>query len=189
MLPLDCWSSSYYVRRNTKDGGKKSWNTTVIQPNHFSTLPFYQTQLLTKQDTFVANTTFTGIDGVDNTIYGVAVACYDGVVCVQPLTNDEVTGSMDDEASAHTEPVIEVPFDVLVAATGYSFPTITALPGQSRKDREKGIEKIAGAITSGGHVVIAGGGPTGIELAGNVLESLQRKDDNRKRKRHVGMFL
>jgi NADH dehydrogenase FAD-containing subunit len=151
--------------RASKDG-KSSLNITVIQPNKFASLPFYQTLVLTKRDTLANNTTFVEIDGVDKTVYGVAVGCGDGVVAVRSLNE---AGEVDESADGT---VFEVKFDVLVAATGFSFPTLTSSPGQSREDREKEIAMVGDAVTSGKQVVIAGGGSTGVELAGDVLETL-----------------
>jgi NADH dehydrogenase FAD-containing subunit len=158
--------------RASPNGKPDKVNITLIQPNKFASMPYYQTMVLTKTDTLTNNSTFSEVDGVDKTVYGVAVACGDGVLAVQPLNE---AGSKDDSASP-----VEVPFDVLVAATGSSFPVLTETPGQSKEERQKEIDQVSEALLSGKDVVIAGGGSTGVELAADVLENLPA--DSRKGK-------
>jgi thioredoxin reductase len=151
---------------------KTELHITVIQPNKFASLPYYQTLVLTKRETFTNNSTFLEIEGADKTVFGVAVACSDGLLAVQPLNE---AGTKDESAAP-----VEVPFDVLVAATGSSFPVLTETPGQSIEERQKEIDQISEALLSGKEVVIAGGGATGVELAADVLEALPA--DSRKGK-------
>jgi len=140
---------------------------TVIQPNTFASMPYYQTLVLTNRHTLVQNSTFAEIDGSDNTVYGTAVGCSDGQVAVQPLDK--------------SKEIETVPFDVLVCATGFSFPVICETPGQSQEERQAEIDKYAKVLTAPKkHVVIGGGGTVGIELAGDILEKLP--EDSRKGK-------
>jgi NADH dehydrogenase FAD-containing subunit len=152
------------LRANKALGSPDKVHITVTQPNKFATLPYYQTLILTKRDTVKANSTFVEIAGVDETVYGVAVGTSDGVLAVAPLNSD---GAKDESVAP-----IQVPFDVLVAATGTSFPVISSQPGQSLAEREAEVAKVSAALTSGNHVVLAGGGVTGVELAGDILEAL-----------------
>lgn len=136
----------------------KSLHITVVQPNDFASMPFFQTLVLTKRDTFVQNSTFAEIEGSDETVYGVAVGCSDGTVAVQPLDK--------------SKPVETIDFDILVCATGYGYPVICETPGQTKDERKAEIDKYADALLSGKNVVIAGGGTVGIELAADLLEVL-----------------
>lgn len=140
---------------------------TVIQPNSFASMPYYQTLVLTDRYSLVKNSTFAEIDGSDQTVYGTAVGCSDGQVAVQPL----------DKSKA----IETVPFDVLVCATGFSFPVICETPGQSQEERQAEIDKYSRVLKAPGkHVVIGGGGTVGIELAADILEKLP--EDSRKGK-------
>lgn len=139
---------------------------TVVQPNDFASVPFYQTLVLTKRETFVQNSTFVEIDGASTTVYGVAVGCSDGTVAVQPLDK--------------SRPLQSVDFDVLVCATGFAFPVICETPGQTKDERKAEIDRYADALLSGKNVVIAGGGSVGVELAADLLETLPEGSRNGK---------
>ncbi|CAJ1966393.1 unnamed protein product [Cylindrotheca closterium] len=139
---------------------------TVVQPNTFASLPFYQTLVLTDRETLVGNSTFAEIEGVNKTVYGTAVGCSDGQVAVQPL---------DKSKSVET-----VPFDTLVCATGFAFPVVCETPGQSQAERQAEIDQYAKVLTSGQNVVVGGGGSVGVELAADILEKLPA--DSRKGK-------
>jgi NADH dehydrogenase FAD-containing subunit len=149
--------------RASANGKPDKLHITVVQPNRFASMPYYQTLVLTKRDTLENNSTFVAVSGVDETVYGVAVACGDGILAVRPLTEDHGSADVAD---------VQVLFDVLVGATGSAFPVLTETPGQSTKDRQKEIDQVSGALLSGKQVVIAGGGATGVELAADVLEGL-----------------
>jgi NADH dehydrogenase FAD-containing subunit len=150
--------------RARPNGKPEKLHITVVQPNKFAGIPWYQTLVLTKRDSLTQHATFVEVAGVDNTVFGVAVACGDGTLAVQPLNKE---GAKNESASP-----IEVSFDVLVAATGSSFPVLTETPGQSQQERQEEVDRISEALMSGRNVVIAGGGATGVELAGDILESL-----------------
>ncbi|KAL3931921.1 MAG: hypothetical protein SGBAC_011089 [Bacillariaceae sp.] len=139
---------------------------TVIQPNTFASMPYYQTLVLTDRQSLVQNSTFAEIDGSDKTVYGTAVGCSDGVLSVQPLDKSKSVES--------------VPFDVLVCATGFAFPVVCETPGQSQEERQAEIDSYVKALTSGENVVVGGGGTVGIELAADILEKLP--EDSRKGK-------
>ena len=64
-------------------------------------------------------------------------------------------------------------FDILVAATGSPAPGIVETPGQSLSERQNEINELADVLVSGKHVVIAGGGAIGVELAGDALEAMK----------------
>jgi NADH dehydrogenase FAD-containing subunit len=160
-------ASARILVKTLRAGKAKNLHITVVQPNKFASLPYYQTLVLTQKDTLANNSTFQPIEGVDETVYGIAVTCADGVLAVQPL-NDQ--GAKDESPAAVVK---EVPFDILVAATGSSFPILTETPGQSQAERQQEIDQVSKALLNGKDaVVIAGGGATGVELAGDVLEAL-----------------
>mmetsp|Transcript_112128 Transcript_112128/g.229562 ORF Transcript_112128/g.229562 Transcript_112128/m.229562 type:complete len:370 (+) Transcript_112128:2-1111(+) len=62
----------------------------------------------------------------------------------------------------------KVPYDALIVATGFDMPLICAGAGISLSDRKAEIQKAAAAIKAAQTVVVAGGGPTGLELAGDI---------------------
>jgi NADH dehydrogenase FAD-containing subunit len=124
-------SARILVKTLKASGKAKNLHITVVQPNKFASLPYYQTLVLTQKDTLANNSTFQPIEGVDETVYGIAVACANGVLAVQPL-NDQ--GAKDESPAAVVK---EVPFDILVAATGSSFPILTETPGQSQGERQQ----------------------------------------------------
>jgi NADH dehydrogenase FAD-containing subunit len=70
----------------------------------------------------------------------------------------------------------EVPFDYLVIATGagYSGDLIKASDGTAGK-RSSSLREWAGRIRVANHVLIVGGGPVGVEVAGEILEDLPGK--------------
>jgi NADH dehydrogenase FAD-containing subunit len=70
----------------------------------------------------------------------------------------------------------EVPFDYLVIATGagYSGELIKA-SGGTAGERSSGLREWAERIRLANHVLIVGGGPVGVEVAGEILEDLPGK--------------
>lgn len=60
-----------------------------------------------------------------------------------------------------------IPYDVLVLATGSIWYNMFAFPGSEKEFRSKWASKRA-TIKSAKHVVLAGGGAVGIELAGEI---------------------
>lgn len=143
-----------------KSSAQDSFHVTVVQPNSFASLPYYETLVLTERETLVGNSTFQPIDGADETVYGVAVACTDGALSVRTLEGSSTK---------------EVPFDILVCATGSALPVVCATPGQSQTERQSEIDAVQKLLLSGKNVVIGGGGAVGVELAGDVLEMRQKK--------------
>lgn len=152
------------LRANKTLGSPEKLQITIIQPNKYATMPYYQTLILTQRDTVRDNSTFVEIEGADETVYGVAVATADGVVAVAPLNG---SGAKDETAAP-----IQVPFDILVCATGINVPVVMSEPGQSLAQRENEVKITSAALTSGRSVVLAGGGAIGVELAGDILEVL-----------------
>eukprot|EP00934_Nitzschia_sp_Nitz4_P000014 Nitzschia sp. Nitz4//scaffold130_size63480//33083//34429//NITZ4_006251-RA/size63480-processed-gene-0.91-mRNA-1//-1//CDS//3329535195//14//frame0 len=149
--------------RGRKRGSQKV-HITIVQPTTFVSIPHYQTLVLTERLSLTKNSTFQTVRGANETIYGVATACSDGILAVHPL--DPTTGAVQ------TKEIIEVPFDIIVAATGAKTPIITETPGQSFQQRQEEIDAFSRAVLSGKHVVVAGGGAIGVELAGDILECL-----------------
>lgn len=136
---------------------KRKFHVTVIQPNTFAEIPWNCTSEITKKDTFESNSTIAPMDGVDETVFGIAVGCGDGTLAVKPL----------EEGKA----IQLVPFDFIVCATGVAYPTILSTPGQSAEDRKAEVEKATELLTfPEKSVVLSGGGHIGVELAGDALE-------------------
>jgi NADH dehydrogenase FAD-containing subunit len=67
----------------------------------------------------------------------------------------------------------EVPFDYLVIATGagYSGELIRPVAG-SAGERRASLRGCAERLRVAGHVLVVGGGPVGVEVAGEILEDL-----------------
>lgn len=99
------------------------------------------------------------MEGVDNIVYGVATGVCDGKISIEtPEGNIE-----------------ELLFDYLVCATGFHIPTFTPEPGQDPIARRKEVEKMAQVLSDPEkHVVVAGGGAVGVEIAGDILDGGNR---------------
>jgi NADH dehydrogenase FAD-containing subunit len=61
-----------------------------------------------------------------------------------------------------------VPYDCLIVATGFKMPIIYPELGVTVEMRKQEVQRVGEAIKQGSCIVIAGGGPVGLELAGNV---------------------
>merc|ERR1740121_48254 len=62
----------------------------------------------------------------------------------------------------------KIPYDALIVATGFDMPLICAGAGISLSDRKAEVQRAAAAIKAAEIVVVAGGGPAGLELAGDI---------------------
>jgi len=61
-----------------------------------------------------------------------------------------------------------VPYDALVVATGFGVPLVYPSMGVSLEERKAEVQGVADAIQKGACIVVAGGGPIGLELAGDI---------------------
>lgn len=61
-----------------------------------------------------------------------------------------------------------VPYDALIVATGFGMPLVYPKIGVSLEDRKDEVKRVGDAIKRGACIVVAGGGPVGLELAGNI---------------------
>jgi len=93
-------------------------------------------------------------------VYGLAAKVENNAVEVKPLGGSGASTSL--------------PFDFLVAATGFKMPSILPSPGESFDERTAHIGAVYQAATSGKNVVVAGGGLIGVELAGNFCEAITK---------------
>ncbi|KAG9402226.1 Apoptosis-inducing factor 2 [Aphanomyces cochlioides] len=86
---------------------------------------------------------------------------------VRPITNDQ--------ADATTTTTI--PFDYLVLATGSSYPSPIKVPKDqyTREGAEKALTDTANRIQAASSVLIVGGGPVGIEVAGEIAHAYPSK--------------
>eukprot|EP00978_Attheya_sp_CCMP212_P022935 scaffold69324_cov56-Attheya_sp.AAC.1 len=88
--------------------------------------------------------------------------CAENVLLVKPL----------DEKDKNTK---LVSFDVIVCATGFSYPTLLAKPGQSYESRKEEIATLTKSVLEGtGDIVVGGGGAVGVEIAGDLLEQIKK---------------
>jgi NADH dehydrogenase FAD-containing subunit len=62
----------------------------------------------------------------------------------------------------------KVPYDALIVATGFNMPLVYPGLGVTIEERKKEVQKVAEAIKSSECIVVAGGGPVGIEIAGCI---------------------
>lgn len=61
-----------------------------------------------------------------------------------------------------------VPYDALIVATGFGMPLVYPALGSSLADRKAEVLKVGTAIKAASTVVVSGGGPVGLELAGSI---------------------
>lgn len=62
--------------------------------------------------------------------------------------------------------VFTIDFDFLVCATGFSLPALLPALGQTLSDRTAYLSKLHAAVKGASSILIAGGGPIAVELAG-----------------------
>lgn len=92
-------------------------------------------------------------------VRGRATALRQGAVAVQPT----------DEAGAPINGEINVMYDIVVLATGMRWPEPTVVgPGQSKHTRAALLKEHARAVAEARHILIVGGGPVGVEVAGEL---------------------
>jgi len=172
---------------------RDSLSITIIQANTWSEVPWYSTLPLTDTSVDInnagnsgapiltaweRNSTTTPIAPIDprvKTVYGVAESLSDGIVLVKQL-------SSENDENGGLSPYIEVDFDVIIAATGASMPVILPVPGQTKQDRQVEVDRVLQIIRNaridkvkGPPVVIGGGGPVAVELAGDMLEAINKE--------------
>jgi NADH dehydrogenase FAD-containing subunit len=61
-----------------------------------------------------------------------------------------------------------VPYDALIVATGFGVPLVYPSLGVSLEDRKAEVQRVGDAIKQSKCVVVAGAGPIGLELAGDI---------------------
>eukprot|EP00588_Corethron_pennatum_P011622 CAMPEP_0194282548 /NCGR_PEP_ID=MMETSP0169-20130528/23374_1 /TAXON_ID=218684 /ORGANISM="Corethron pennatum, Strain L29A3" /LENGTH=590 /DNA_ID=CAMNT_0039027909 /DNA_START=1187 /DNA_END=2959 /DNA_ORIENTATION=- len=172
---------------------RDSLSITIIQANTWSEVPWYSTLPLTDTSVDInhagnsgapiltaweRNSTTTPIAPIDprvKTVYGVAESLSDGIVLVKQL-------SSENGENGGLSPYIEIDFDVIIAATGASMPVILPVPGQTKQDRQIEVDRVLQIIRNaridkvrGPPVVIGGGGPVAVELAGDMLEAINKE--------------
>ncbi|GAA5874581.1 hypothetical protein JCM1840_002236 [Sporobolomyces johnsonii] len=76
----------------------------------------------------------------------------------------------------------EIEFDKCIIATGCSYPfPCHPLPGSSASDIVDQLRSLQSQIAASSSILIIGGGPVGIELAGEVAEYYNGKDGRKKK--------
>lgn len=63
---------------------------------------------------------------------------------------------------------VTVPYDALIVATGFNLPLLYPRLGTTIEERKAEISNVGNTIKKAGCVVVAGGGPVGLELAGAI---------------------
>jgi len=132
---------------------------TVIQANRFVEWPLAMTVCLVKPElhnkAIATNCNKFQVPGVKY-IYGV-VESVDGQtkqVKLRQAVADAVCES--------------VPYDALIVATGFKVPLVYPGLGVTIEERTAEVQKVGEAIKKGACIVVAGGGPIGLELVGDI---------------------
>jgi NADH dehydrogenase FAD-containing subunit len=111
---------------------------------------------------FVDETATAGV----TVLFGSAVAINGGSLTVSRFGSDGATE--------------QVPYDSLVAATGFKMPGIINDPGQPLAERREFFENVKKQFSSGGNVVVAGAGIVAVELVANIAEEMAIKKSGPK---------
>jgi len=61
-----------------------------------------------------------------------------------------------------------IPYDVVVVSSGFGLPIILPKLGATLEERKEEVQMVGKAIKSANHVLVGGGGPIALEMAGNV---------------------
>jgi len=133
---------------------KKDLQVTIVQANRFVEWPLAMTVCLVKPQlhdkALATNCDKFQVPGVTYK-YGV-VENVDATSKQVKLTGEEET----------------VPYDCLIVATGFGMPLIYPDLGVSVEERKMEVQRVGDAIKKGSCIVVAGGGPVALELAGNI---------------------
>lgn len=172
--------SSRYVLSylNGSKNNRSKMHITIIRPHTFCEVDYYATYACTRPNEYDANSTLTPPKGADEVIHGQAVSMKDRKLYFRPLsTSNKISGEMKD-----------IPFDIIVAATGSTIPFVHPVIGQSLSDRKIQIKSFLQAISrtisksddgKDVYIVLEGGGTVGVELAGDVLEAMGNNSQKR----------
>lgn len=133
----------------------KGLHVTLVQAAETAELSWYICEVMTGLKAYEQCATSVPMPDADKIVYGVAEGVCDGKVAVKTPEGA----------------VVELNFDYLVCASGIIMPTFTPTPGQDPTERRKEIEDLGKVIRDPTkHVVVAGGGAVGVEIAGNILD-------------------
>jgi len=138
----------------------KDLKVTVVQANKFVEWPLAMTCAMVKADlhdeALATNCETFQVPGVEYR-YSVARS-------VDPANRRVVV------ANGET-----LPYDALVVATGVTMPLVYPSLGTSVEDRKEEIRRVAACIRDARCVVVAGGGPVGLEIAGDIRAEYEDK--------------
>jgi len=141
--------------------GKKTVEVTIIQANKFVEWPLAMTVCLVKPElhdkALGTDCNQFQVPGV-NYKYAVVESVDTKLSNVKLADNDET-----------------VPFDALIIATGFKMPLIYPGLGVTVEARKREVQSVGDAIKKGETVVVAGGGPCGLELAGDIRGAYPNK--------------
>mmetsp|Transcript_26233 Transcript_26233/g.34124 ORF Transcript_26233/g.34124 Transcript_26233/m.34124 type:complete len:342 (-) Transcript_26233:90-1115(-) len=141
-------------------GNTRNIEITVIQPNDFAELPFSGPLTLAYPHMHGNVVTGQAMQNV-KTVFGIASETKDGILTVTSIKDKTKTE--------------EVPFDYLVAASGFQFPKFLSTPGQTYEERSDEIQSFNKAALTGGDVIVGGGGIIAVEMACNLCEIVNKK--------------
>lgn len=139
---------------------KKNLSVTIVQANEFIEWPLAMTYTLVHPD---LHWKALGCDTARFQVPGVAYQY--GVVKSVDATAKQVVLRSD----------AVVPYDALIVATGFAMPLIYPALGISLADRVKEVREVGAAIQGAARIMVAGGGPVGIELVGDIRAAYPTK--------------
>jgi len=137
-----------------KKGKKVDIQVTIVQANRFVEWPLAMTVCLVRPDlhdqALAPNPNTFQVPGVTYK-YGVVESVDTAAKQVKLAGGDQM-----------------VPYDCLVVASGFNLPLVYPKLGVSVSERKTEVGRVGNAIKTASCIVIAGGGPVGLELAGDI---------------------
>jgi len=134
---------------------KKEFDVTIIQANNFVEWPLAMTVCLVKPD---SHDRALATDPNKFQVPGVTYK-YGVVESVNPTAKQVVLQGDGGEM---------VPYNYLIVATGFRMPLVYPGLGVSLAERKEEVQAVGEAIKKGASIVVAGGGPVGLELVGDI---------------------
>jgi len=132
---------------------KKDVTVTIIQPNKFVEWPLAMTVCLVKPELHDKAL------GTDSSKFQVPGVTYKYAVADSVDEKEKKVKLVGGEMVA---------YDALIIATGFKMPLVYPGLGVTVTERKAEVQSVGDAIRKGECIVVAGGGPVGLELAGDI---------------------
>jgi len=147
--------------------GSKDVDITIIQANKFVEWPIPMTMVLVNPELHPKalhnNPAKYEVKGV-NYVYGVAESVD---------TSKKIVNLAGDISS--TEAAKQIPYDILIVATGFHMPLIYPGLGVTLESRMEEVRRVADVIAKANTCVVAGGGVVGLEMVGDIRAKYPEK--------------